>query len=214
MVRDQTAQLANLALNDSISASTIRRFSVGSTSRPVSGPGVNFPRNSVLAGHEHSSEVPRTPPRTSHLTSMLRRNPPSPSVHSPGWKSVRSVRTARTDDDGRAHEGEREPLFTTGDVSRPNYDTIPTSDNEDLEDQSDDFSSQNTVKRPGHKILSHFRGQKLWTKEEIWHEGVLGTAAVLPAVFLGLLLNVLDGLSYGKCSVILYLTDLCSFVQV
>lgn len=215
MVRDQTAQLANMALNDSITASTIRRLSVGSTQRPISGYGDNFSRNSALAGNQHQYlEVPQTPPRESHLTSMFKRNPPSPAVHSPGWKSVRSVRTARPDDeDARGHEGEREPLFKPGDNSRPNYDTISTSDHEDLEDQSDDFTSHNTAKRIGHGLLSHFHGHKLWTKEEIWHEGVLGTAAVLPAVFLGLLLNVLDGLSYGKGSGILYLTNLCSLLQ-
>lgn len=212
MVRDQTAQLANLALNDAMGASTVRRFSVGSTPRPVSGSGDYFPRNSVPVGNEQHLEDPRTPPRTSHLTSMFRRNPPSPAVQSPGWKSVRSVRTARPDDeDSPSHRGEREPLFKPGEISGPNYDTIPFLDS-DLETQSDGFSIHVPVKRPGHGILTHFRGQKLWTKEEIWHEGVLGTAAVLPAVFLGLLLNVLDGLSYGKASAEYYLV--CELILI
>ena len=38
---------------------------------------------------------------------------------------------------------------------------------------------------------------KAWDKRSIWREGVVYPISLLPSVFLGLLLNVLDALSYG-----------------
>ena len=38
---------------------------------------------------------------------------------------------------------------------------------------------------------------KAWDRKEIWKHGVREPVGVLPAVFLGLLLNILDALSYG-----------------
>lgn len=40
--------------------------------------------------------------------------------------------------------------------------------------------------------------KEIWTKKNIWEKGVKEPVSFLPAVLLGLLLNVLDGLSYGK----------------
>lgn len=44
------------------------------------------------------------------------------------------------------------------------------------------------------KSVFHY---KTWNREEMWEKGVVKTTKCLPAVFLGLLLNILDGLSYG-----------------
>lgn len=38
----------------------------------------------------------------------------------------------------------------------------------------------------------------IWSRENVWKYGVLRTTIVMPAVLLGLLLNILDALSYGK----------------
>ena len=38
---------------------------------------------------------------------------------------------------------------------------------------------------------------KTWDRETVWQKGVVQPSAALPAVFLGLLLNILDALSYG-----------------
>jgi SulP family sulfate permease len=38
---------------------------------------------------------------------------------------------------------------------------------------------------------------KCWNRRAVWHEGVVYPVSLLPSVFLGLLLNVLDALSYG-----------------
>jgi sulfate permease, SulP family len=39
---------------------------------------------------------------------------------------------------------------------------------------------------------------KSWDSKVIWNQGIVYPASLLPAVFLGLLLNILDALSYGK----------------
>lgn len=44
------------------------------------------------------------------------------------------------------------------------------------------------------RVLSN---PKCWDRRTVWREGVVYPASLLPAVFLGLLLNVLDALSYG-----------------
>jgi sulfate permease, SulP family len=48
--------------------------------------------------------------------------------------------------------------------------------------------------RAGAYTVSH---PKTWNPRTIWQRGVVQPASVLPAVFLGLLLNILDALSYG-----------------
>jgi SulP family sulfate permease len=40
--------------------------------------------------------------------------------------------------------------------------------------------------------------RKVWSTRDIWQLGVVEPAGYIPAVLLGLLLNILDGLSYGK----------------
>lgn len=40
--------------------------------------------------------------------------------------------------------------------------------------------------------------RRAWSKRDIWQHGVAEPAGYIPAVLLGLLLNVLDGLSYGR----------------
>ena len=50
----------------------------------------------------------------------------------------------------------------------------------------------------GKDAVHHVKNHKKITKKELWENGVLAPVSYLPAVVLGLLLNVLDGLSYGK----------------
>lgn len=77
---------------------------------------------------------------------------------------------------------------------------------------SDDLESQRVGRRPliqrfhaaGSKALCRSRAgaytvthPKTWNPQVIWRTGFVQPARVLPAVFLGLLLNILDALSYG-----------------
>lgn len=59
---------------------------------------------------------------------------------------------------------------------------------------------QSVFGAPGHDLTRCFRvlvNPKCWDRRTIWKEGVVHPVSLLPAVFLGLLLNVLDALSYG-----------------
>ena len=53
------------------------------------------------------------------------------------------------------------------------------------------------AKQSGGNKLTIVTSPKRWDKGAIWRQGVVAPVRPLPAVFLGLLLNLLDGLSYG-----------------
>lgn len=98
---------------------------------------------------------------------------------------------------------------------RRGYDATP-QDGGDIESQHD-FRTMPmiTVKKaitwPKEKGLNAVKNafySKTWNKKDIWEKGVVQTASYLPAVFLGLLLNILDGLSYGiNEQILLYYVD-------
>jgi SulP family sulfate permease len=87
------------------------------------------------------------------------------------------------------------------------YDAI-TQSNGDIEPQYEPrlLSKVNVIRaipRPTEKGLSAVKNMfywKAWNRRDIWQHGVVEPVGYLPAVLLGLLLNVLDGLSYGECS--------------
>jgi sulfate permease, SulP family len=77
---------------------------------------------------------------------------------------------------------------------------------------SNDLERQRALRRPfveriraaGHHAVAKYRAgaytilhPKTWDPRAIWRLGFVQPASVLPAVFLGLLLNILDALSYG-----------------
>ena len=50
-------------------------------------------------------------------------------------------------------------------------------------------------------LISIVTNPKSWDRKIFWQQGVVQPVSYLPAVVLGLLLNVLDALSYGQsCS--------------
>lgn len=107
---------------------------------------------------------------------------------------------AITDSAKRKSEDERRPLIPKDSFSAGSkvYGTT-----KDLEHQSPRISHCNTRLALGHALdkaasvghrLVH---PKTWDRKAIWQAGVVQPASLLPAVFLGLLLNILDALSYG-----------------
>lgn len=57
-------------------------------------------------------------------------------------------------------------------------------------------SAQEAYSRAG-TVFSVIIHPKSWDRRAIWREGIVRPVSLLPAVFLGLLLNILDALSYG-----------------
>lgn len=101
-------------------------------------------------------------------------------------------------------------------IQRRVYDTISRNDDNQTRDPFRPVSSINIKKVitwPSAKGLQAIRSvfhYKTWNKKELWEKGVVKTTKCLPAVFLGLLLNILDGLSYGMdghLSWIMHLND-------
>lgn len=155
--------------------------------------GGSFPRSRVLPiRSQHPGEADGGEHRTpisSFLTTMLRKQSSEPRT-------------------GNSHQfggllgayDERDPLLPKHDQpARTQYVHRPSSD-EDLEHQRQHLSNSSGSHWP-HKrlgLLGRFRVGKPWSRQEIWKRAVLDPASYLPPVILGLLLNVLDGLSYGK----------------
>ena len=108
------------------------------------------------------------------------------------------------DDDSILKVGERTPLIQKPPASDSEQ-GVPSTRTHDLESQK---SHHRTVVSRVHKALTWAKGHafvvvrrvtnpKTWDKKSIWEQGVLQPARYVPAVILGLLLNILDALSYG-----------------
>lgn len=153
-------------------------------------------------------------PGTSALTNMLRRSPPS---HSPPDHEDSHDKSSRIHDDegvqGRliitsngveVDSTERTPLMRKGDSFE--------STHPDWIQQQRDIESQDLRRKPswpklrniitwprerGYDIAATVFTPKRWNRQAIWQNAVLDPIGFLPAVLLGVLLNILDALSYG-----------------
>lgn len=112
-------------------------------------------------------------------------------------------------------EDERTPL-----LQRKSKTPEPQSHHPDYIGGEDDLEQQTVRRSPswpklrnvvqwprerGMDIVRTVVSPKSWDKKAIWDNAVVAPAACLPAVVLGLLLNVLDALSYGmylNCSLV------------
>lgn len=149
------------------------------------------------------NELASTMKGKSYLTHLLRNSPPK-------------IESGIRGDVSPSHEetnmppalNEQSPLlpktYPEADQRR-GYDTIPQDDG-DAESQHDPrpaprIGIKNAINWPKEKGLNAVKNaihSKTLDRKDVWEKGVVQTASYLPAVFLGLLLNILDGLSYGK----------------
>jgi len=211
-VREQTAELANIALlhgtppRPPLSARLLDDPnhdvpSLKLSSRPiVSVRSTSHARD--LFESSRSSSYTRHSASPSHLSYLFRKDQASLASPSGGAEpSVDSVETAPS---------ERDPLL----LSKKHYGThedLHSRENEVLEEPGTDLESQVYHRANGamkktlmwpkggglNAVKTLFNCPKLNAKD-VWNKGVAQPITYLPAVFLGLLLNVLDGLSYGK----------------
>jgi hypothetical protein len=201
-VREQTAELANIALlgttphhdahHDNLNPRPILSAARGSHSRD-------------LFESARSSSYPRVSASPSHLSHLFRKD--QLPVGSPGESR------GDYDDDNFDSGSECDPL-----VVRPHkrYGAIDYSIPEAAQEEEDDLESQRRYRRKSSARPRHGstnRGRKWpkngvgailklydkpkWSSRDIWEKGIVQPVQYLPAVFLGLLLNILDGLSYG-----------------
>ncbi|KAI0383907.1 sulfate transporter family protein [Hypomontagnella monticulosa] len=143
----------------------------------------------------------------SALTTMLKRSPPQ-SLNGSGdgagvipqnGKQLPSIGVLRSDLDNGASE--TTPLLTTISRRPESPDSIVEID--DLEGQKPKQDSWGSSPMFGGGVRGKFRSirgmanPKTWNGKVIWQSVVVDPIHCLPAVIVGLLLNILDALSYG-----------------
>ncbi|KAI5923254.1 cyclic nucleotide-binding domain-containing protein [Camillea tinctor] len=153
----------------------------------------------------------------SMLSSMLRRSPPGslrdPVPTNEGHPSDRRLpsshvpnRSSRRSPLANGHGSEDVPSEETPLLLAKSHDPespAEVSDLEDLENQKPRAQSRykwNIIwQKPGGKVhdLAACLNPKSWDRHAIWENCVADPVRCLPAVIVGLLLNVLDALSYG-----------------
>jgi sulfate permease, SulP family len=151
------------------------------------------------------------------LTTMLRRSPPSTSPpneashHSAGYSQGGDAtedcreegRLIITSNGVRLDATERTPLLTK-DTSFETHHPDWIRGEQDLERQDHSHRTwpklQNVLswsRERGTEIARTVLNPKRWNRKAIWQNAVVEPVGYLPAVTLGLLLNILDALSYG-----------------
>lgn len=158
------------------------------------------------------------------LSSMLKHSPPQKD-HTFQYTGSTSSKNA---DAGKGHAGPRSqdsmlspgegnldgasestPLLIRGmsSYSQP-PDSPDLSEGDDLSDvESQKPRTDQAYRRYGSigerakdrvRVVSHFMNPKTWNRHVIWQSAVINPLSCLPSVIVGLLLNILDALSYGK----------------
>ena len=223
-MRDQTAELASWALldPDSLRTGTSRhrrpdsldyRASEGGRGQKNSNKSTEAAEDSMdnlnWAKHEAIQEVPEpispaqrstpspTPPQSSALTDMLRKSPPQQPSQD---QETQSPPELVMEDTETRSANEQTPLLFNSQANgrRPTY----HSSKSDLEGQVKlkRRRLQDVIPNAKQHGLSAFRtatNPKLWAPHSIWQNAIRPAAKSIPSVTIGLLLNVLDALSYG-----------------
>lgn len=161
------------------------------------------------------------------LTNLLKRSPPqscrdpSPEPHPKpsepdAAEPKRTPSTERSESEAQpsrrivaeeiAEPTERTPLISR--LSSDSYETnLTTSDDVDVEGQKQVPKKQwlrglkdLTVNVEEHIVhgVQIATSPKIWDRQSLWKNAVVAPVSCLPAVIVGLLLNVLDALSYGE----------------
>ena len=225
-LREQTAELAALAMSDNNSTLSNHSPHQPSDDKGATGGdqyinaanGHNIPSRKSQEGRRtagtyreeaieevsepvspelHTENPNLSIPQTSALTEMIRTSPQSSSTYE----------SALEDQSTRKSSASSGIVHRTG---PPNAtETTPLLPKcggcaDDLEDQKAGVDPPNRSTNFLPQAMKRFRScthtlthPKMWNPRAVWREGVLRPTSLLPAVFLGLLLNILDALSYG-----------------
>ncbi|CAZ82138.1 unnamed protein product [Tuber melanosporum] len=222
-VRDQTAELATLALSDAGSVRGSPPPRPLSSSYPDIGlsPTVEGSLNRTrviveVAEPPSESETPTSIPGKSYLTHLLRNSPPETDSESEtDAEAQQGLHATDYNPHSPVVDDLPAPNNTGGPPSTPKV--HPSGDGTRLYDAIQQPNGEAVSHRgygavPGVKAIrvitwptekglnamkSMLHRRKMWRKQEIWENVVAKPVGCLPAVLLGLLLNVLDGLSYG-----------------
>jgi SulP family sulfate permease len=164
------------------------------------------------------------------LADLLRHSPPSRSSPDPEEEEEEEEeeednKSTRSGDESEAGSGQERLIITSTGVKMDATERTPLlgsgkdapceSHHPDWIRQQRDIEAQevrrkvswpklrNVIlwpKEKGYDIARVIANPKAWDRKAIWDNAVLAPASCLPAVILGVLLNVLDALSYGMYS--------------
>ncbi|KAJ5183654.1 hypothetical protein N7492_001270 [Penicillium capsulatum] len=206
-LREQTAELATYGLTLNKKPSR-RRTSVPLSvdifqdrQSPMSHDGTASSHRTVEEGPLESNNGPVEPASgSSALTEMIHDTPPQPDpdfskpagIDSEPFPPLPTIL-----DEPEPRETERTSLLSKARSKSPhNYGAI-----DDVEGQGaaarvpTEFLAERTYNLA--KLSRTLSSPKSWNKRTIWQHGVVYPVSLIPAVLLGLLLNILDALSYG-----------------
>ncbi|EEH17979.2 hypothetical protein PABG_00542 [Paracoccidioides brasiliensis Pb03] len=217
-VREDTAELASLALFDGESGRHGSSLSDPQMSVPNrSGIFIDGQRN-IDQSRDVQSQGPGQIPEPSEPHFQRKYSHPLPKCGTLSLKKM--IRSSIPSDDGSDSNEELIPE----DYTHPNLiisrgskvqDTERTSliqrafrtrnqsygtSSVDVENQTTrtgSFSKFRAICTKGRNLCSHRCNRKVCDRRTIWRKGIVYPTSLLPSVFLGLLLNILDALSYG-----------------
>ncbi|KAJ9190718.1 hypothetical protein DTO164E3_9188 [Paecilomyces variotii] len=214
-VREQTAELASLALSDAesaLSGTSLPKISDIPPILDVMQPDQHDPEvmsEANSSATEILKEIPQLPstqvapsrqPSSSALTELIRNSPPNDTGSQEDGEGQLTPRPALTvTDESELSDNEQTSLIrkpSRSSIQQQGYGSIG-----DIENQGPAVKRKENIFTLAHSKGEQFRrfvlNPKSWNRRTIWKEGVVRPVSLLPAVFLGLLLNVLDALSYG-----------------
>ncbi|KAL7629414.1 hypothetical protein AAE478_000934 [Parahypoxylon ruwenzoriense] len=224
-VREDTAELASYVLSDKKdkqSTSFLSRISSTSShhgrEQPVSQYETSPVRDQTSGAGiiDESSEFPSIESRIdatpdlgpSALTSMLRHSPPEPLRDSAlnGGTSRHELQLPLIE---RSRSGSRDAISETTPLLRENSSRSESpgsiTEIDDVENQKPKMTARGSQSiklresiHGGIRAVRVVINPKTWDRKAIWRRTVVDPVHCLPAVIVGLLLNILDALSYGN----------------
>lgn len=222
-VRDETAELASIAATG-FASSVPRHNSPGpptlstmldvpvdgahrstTESRPES-DAIEEESEPPSPDEMQASPAPRLAP--SALTNMMHRPPPSSTEHLESDQSNDDTLLENPTDSripplkgvNSTSSSEMAPLLKKPLRTAHDYGSVGDLERQTKYDPKRENSLTTTykhVKERSRAIIQIAAHPKSWNSKAVWHKGIVFPATLLPSVFLGLLLNILDALSYG-----------------
>lgn len=148
---------------------------------------------------EESDAAQEEPPLASSALTEMIRQPTTNTLedHGKPISEIEPFPPLPTIHDEAVRDTERTSLLTKRRSKSPHsYGAV-----EDVESQGGVTSRSSTVLTKGLATVAQcsrtMMSPKSWDRRAIWEQGVVHPASLVPAVLLGLLLNILDALSYG-----------------
>lgn len=152
----------------------------------------------------------RRPPPTSALSEMIKSSPSLTdeenriNKHDGNVRDALEIQTITSRRKDTCQLSERSALLPNGDESDQEecaaYRSIPDLESQKASDKSVVACMRVVIKRKTvriHQLIERVSNLKLWSTQAVWNHYFRQSVSYVPPVVLGLLLNILDALSYG-----------------